>query len=472
MLRAIEVVEKQASHAGLKAILSEIHRRVEDGSTLADAMARFQNVLGEMAVSMVRAGGEGGFLEEALARVAQFTETQDDLKKRTMGAIAYPAFLAVVGTIIVVVLVVFFVPKFGELFQQLREKGELPAVTEWLLATSAFLRRWGLLVLAALVGSAWWLRRWLRTEAGRWWADRLRLRLPLVGPVFLGLAVARFCRVFGTLLHNGVPIVRSLEISRDAAGNRVLAAAISHATENISAGQSLGGAPGGQRPVPARGGRNDRRRRAGQQPGNRALVRRRFAGTPHLAPARPDRAADRADHALDLGGHHPGFGDCPLAARAQDELDRVEWKGRKGAGEKGRNAMGNKIIRHTELDVYKEAFDAAMEIFDLSKKFPKEETYSLTDQIRRASRSVCANLAEGWRKRRYEAAFTAKLSDSEGEAAETQVWLQFAVKCEYLERERAACLYQSYDEILGMLVEMINHPEPWLLRGKGHAAAD
>jgi general secretion pathway protein F/type IV pilus assembly protein PilC len=241
LLRAIDVVEGQTSHAGLKSILSEIHRRVEDGSTLADAMGRFENVLGEMAVSMVRAGGEGGFLEEALTRVAQFTETQDDLKKRTMGAIAYPAFLAVVGTIIVVVLVVFFVPKFADLFQRLREKGELPLVTEWLLATSAFMRRWGAVLLVVLVAAGWWMRRWLNTEPGRWWADRLRIRLPLVGPVFLGLAVARFCRVFGTLLHNGVPILRSLEISRDAAGNRVLAGAISHATENISAGQSLAG---------------------------------------------------------------------------------------------------------------------------------------------------------------------------------------------------------------------------------------
>ncbi len=245
LLRAIDVVEKQTSHAGLKAILVEIHRRVEDGSTLADAMARFEKVLGEMAVSMVRAGGEGGFLEDALSRVAQFTETQDDLKKRTMGAIAYPAFLAVVGTIIVVVLVVFFVPKFADLFQQLRDKGELPAVTEWLLNTSAFMRRWGVVLLAGLVGGGWWLRRWLQTDAGRWWADRWRIRLPLVGPVFLGLAVARFCRVFGTLLHNGVPILRSLEISQGAAGNRVLAAAISHATENISAGQSLAGPLGG-----------------------------------------------------------------------------------------------------------------------------------------------------------------------------------------------------------------------------------
>jgi four helix bundle protein len=131
-----------------------------------------------------------------------------------------------------------------------------------------------------------------------------------------------------------------------------------------------------------------------------------------------------------------------------------------------------KIVRHTELEVYKKAFDASMEIFELSKKFPKEETYSLTDQVRRSSRSVCANMAEGWRKRRYEAAFLAKLSDSEAEAAETQVWLQFAVKCEYVERERAACLDQCYDEILSMLVEMINHPEPWLLHGMQHRQDD
>ncbi len=241
LLRALEVIQRQTSHLGLKAILEEIHRRVEDGSTLADAMTRFQPVLGEMAVSMIRAGGEGGFLEEALARVAQFTETQDDLKKRTMGAVAYPAFLAVVGTVIVIVLIVFFVPKFSDLFKSLREKGELPVLTDWLLNLSSFLRTWGILFLAGLVGAGWWLRRWMRSDTGRWWMDRLRIRLPLVGSVFLGLAVARFCRVLGTLLHNGVPILRSLQISRDATGNRVLAAAIGEATENISAGQPLAG---------------------------------------------------------------------------------------------------------------------------------------------------------------------------------------------------------------------------------------
>jgi general secretion pathway protein F/type IV pilus assembly protein PilC len=103
------------------------------------------------------------------------------------------------------------------------------------------LRQWGLPLLAVAIAGGWWVRRWLSTDAGRWWGDRVRLRLPLVGPVFLGLAVARFCRVLGTLLHNGVPILRSLEISRDATGNRVLAAAIGEATENISAGQSLAG---------------------------------------------------------------------------------------------------------------------------------------------------------------------------------------------------------------------------------------
>src|SRR4051794_23710209 len=122
-----------------------------------------------------------------------------------------------------------------------------------------------------------------------------------------------------------------------------------------------------------------------------------------------------------------------------------------------------RVQKHTELEVYKKAFDAAMEIFASSKAFPKEETYSLSDQIRRSSRSVCANLAEAWRKRRYPAAFVAKLSDAESEAAETQVWLQFAVECGHLDRDRAASLYQTYDEVIRMLVAMIHHPETWTI---------
>lgn len=132
--------------------------------------------------------------------------------------------------------------------------------------------------------------------------------------------------------------------------------------------------------------------------------------------------------------------------------------------------MSRKQIQsHRELEVYKVAFDAAMQIFELSKKFPVEERYSLTDQIRRSSRSVCANLAEAWRKRRYEGAFVSKLSDSEAEAAETQTWIEFAVKCNYLNVEAGRVLYGTYNQILGTLVNMINNPSVWLLpsRRKG-----
>ena len=93
-----------------------------------------------------------------------------------------------------------------------------------------------------------------------------------------------------------------------------------------------------------------------------------------------------------------------------------------------------KILRHQELEVYKKAFDLAMQIFEITKNFPKEEQYSLTDQIRRPSRSICANLAEAWRKRRYQAAFVSKLNDAEAESAETQTWLEFSVRCGYLDR--------------------------------------
>src|SRR5262249_11161858 len=113
------------------------------------------------------------------------------------------------------------------------------------------------------------------------------------------------------------------------------------------------------------------------------------------------------------------------------------------------------IKRHTELEAYKRAFTVAMRVFEVTKGFPPEERYAMVGQMRRSSRSVCANLAEAWRKRRYEAAFVSKLSDSEAEAAETQTWIQFAVECNYLPRETAAILYTEYDAILGMLIQMI-----------------
>jgi general secretion pathway protein F/type IV pilus assembly protein PilC len=239
LLRAIHVLRHQTSSARLREVLDDIHRRVEDGSTLGEAMNRYPRVFNEMAVNMVRAGGEGGFLEDALERVSQFTEEQEDLKSRTAGALAYPVFLAIVGTLVVGGLVIFFVPQFAAMFDNLRQRGELPVMTDWLLSLSAVLRRYGIVVIAGLVAVFIFIKQQLETEKGKRRRDYIKLRLPMLGPVFTSLAVARFCRVLGTLLNNGVPILRSLQISRLAAGNRILSEAIANASENISAGQSL-----------------------------------------------------------------------------------------------------------------------------------------------------------------------------------------------------------------------------------------
>ena len=118
------------------------------------------------------------------------------------------------------------------------------------------------------------------------------------------------------------------------------------------------------------------------------------------------------------------------------------------------NGESKRINSVRELKVYQLGFDTAMEIFDISKSFPSEEKYSLTDQIRRSSRSVCSNLAEAWRKRRYSAVFINKLTDAEQEAAETQTWLEFALKCRYINQEAFNALDQKYEHIFAMLITM------------------
>jgi len=124
-----------------------------------------------------------------------------------------------------------------------------------------------------------------------------------------------------------------------------------------------------------------------------------------------------------------------------------------------------KPIRHfRDLEVYQNALAAGLRIYDLSKRFPSEERYALTDQIRPSSRSVCANIAEGWRKRRYEAAFVAKRSDAEGEAAETQVHLEFAFRHRYIADVEFASLDNAYEKIIGQLVKMIDQTQKWLIK--------
>ena len=119
------------------------------------------------------------------------------------------------------------------------------------------------------------------------------------------------------------------------------------------------------------------------------------------------------------------------------------------------------VKKHDELKVYQLSFESGMRIFEMSHSFPREEIYSLTDQIRRSSRSVSANIAEAWRKRRYEKSFIAKLSDSESEAAETQVWLEYALACKYIDKETFDVLHDKYDYIIAMIVNMINNSKQW-----------
>jgi general secretion pathway protein F/type IV pilus assembly protein PilC len=240
LLKALDILAEQAAQRELAEVLTEIRDLVAEGMSLDQAMARHSSVFGELTVSLVRAGSEGAFLENALKRTADFLEIQEDLKWRVVGAMAYPTILAIAGTCITLVLIVFFVPKFAELFERLEKQGGgLPWATVALLGLSDFLGRFGTVLLVALGALGFGLRRAIQTDRGRLILDRWRLRIPVAGAVFLNAAVSRFCRVLGTLLHNGVPLLRSLEISSESAGNRVLGQAVRASAENISSGETL-----------------------------------------------------------------------------------------------------------------------------------------------------------------------------------------------------------------------------------------
>lgn len=241
LLRSLEVLIDQTSHPVLRNVLAEVRHQVSDGRSLATAFRGFPHVFSDLTISVVHAGEEGGFLEDSLKRVATFTQRQEELKGKVLGAMAYPAFLSVVGVIVVTGMVVFFVPRFEPLFARMRDKGELPWVTIALLETSAVLGRYGLWLLAGLAAVGFVLQRQVQSDEFRATRDGLLLRIPAGGAVLRGLAISRFCRVLGTLLSNGVPMLRSLEIARGATGNRVLSLAIARASENVSSGRTLSG---------------------------------------------------------------------------------------------------------------------------------------------------------------------------------------------------------------------------------------
>lgn len=239
LLRALELLERRSTNQPLQQVIREVCGQVAEGTPLAEALAQHPQVFAELAVSMVRAGEEGSFLDQVLKRVAVFSRKQQELKSQVIGALAYPVFLMTMGTIIVTGLLVFFVPKFAPIFERISARGELPWATTALLGFSGFLHDYAaflLLLIGFALFAAW---RYLPTEAGRLRLDHIRLSVYGIGPVMQSLAISRFCRILGTLLTNGVPILRALRIAKDATGNRLLSNAIAAGSENIASGASL-----------------------------------------------------------------------------------------------------------------------------------------------------------------------------------------------------------------------------------------
>jgi general secretion pathway protein F/type IV pilus assembly protein PilC len=239
LLRSLELLERQSTNVTLQSVIRDIRARVSDGTGLAQAMAFHPRVFNDLAVSMVRAGQEGGFLEDVLKRIATFVEHQEDMKAKVIGAMAYPCFLAFAGFAVLNILVIFFVPKFEKIFEKLKEKGELPTLTTYLMALSHFLQSWkGLVSFILAIVAFFWFVSWTR-GSGRMWTDKMKIRLPLFGSIFMSLALSRFCRILGTMLHNGIPLLKALYIAKDSAGNMVLSLAIEKSAESVTAGQKL-----------------------------------------------------------------------------------------------------------------------------------------------------------------------------------------------------------------------------------------
>jgi general secretion pathway protein F/type IV pilus assembly protein PilC len=235
ILRALELLARSKSDPRLAAAMRAVASRVSDGERLADAMQEYPRVFPSVHVAMVRAGEKGAFLEEVLAELGRFLEHQADRRSTVLGNLIYPAVLIVIGLGIVIAALVFFVPKFSEYFEGM----DLPVATEILLGASAFLTVWWPLLVVLICGaliSLAVLRK--RPQVKRLFA-LWQLRLPVFGGLARALAIARFTRMLGTLLENGIPMLSAMRISRESAGNLLLEEAIGHAADAVGAGESL-----------------------------------------------------------------------------------------------------------------------------------------------------------------------------------------------------------------------------------------
>jgi type II secretory pathway component PulF len=240
LLEALDVIAKESSLPRLAATFGEIRSSVAEGVSLEESMARYPQMFPDICISIVRAGSEGGFMEDALRRIAEYMERQAELRGRIVSAMAYPVFLLVAGVAVTIFLMLFIVPRFQKLFDRLVESGAgLPAVTEILLGMRLVLMNHGWLIALAIAGAALLIRQALSTQWGRLLADKWILRVPQLGDLVRQSAVSRFCRILGTLLSNGVPLLRALEISSKSIGNQLLEKAIVDSARNVSAGETL-----------------------------------------------------------------------------------------------------------------------------------------------------------------------------------------------------------------------------------------
>ena len=240
LLESLRLLSEQAADRQLRLTMAAIHDAVENGANLDQAMASHPQVFTPLTINMVRAGLEGAFLEESLERVASFLRKQSQLRSKVVSAITYPVLLSIVGVTVGIVLLVFVVPMFESFLDRLERNGVgLPLVTTILLTVSNTCTRYSLFLLPAVAGLVILVRNFLATDYGLRLLDRIKLRLPIAGSIFHDTAISRFCRVLGTLLRNGVPILKSLEISSESTGNTLLEDAIKDSAQHLSTGNLL-----------------------------------------------------------------------------------------------------------------------------------------------------------------------------------------------------------------------------------------
>ncbi len=235
VLRALEVLARALPPGALKREVLRVREQVAEGRPLADALGERPDAFAPAHVAMVRAGERGGFLEEVLANLAAFVERQDELRAKVRGSMIYPLLLLTVLSAVLIAALVWLVPQFAEFL----EEAEKPWPTKVLFGISALVRgHWmaALVVAAGAIGGGWAA---FRSEAGRRAWEHARLKLPLFGRAIRMVSITRFCRVLGTMLASGVPILEALRISKDATGSDVLAESIEGATENVRAGEPL-----------------------------------------------------------------------------------------------------------------------------------------------------------------------------------------------------------------------------------------